>query len=89
MLIARKAEIESSNIAVVTSASTSLSAKVEGLNHTLLDFKAAQDDFVRGIRRTLSQFTEREVRVGRFCETRLVLKLANGCTDRKRLRIKC
>lgn len=71
---ARKAEVESSNIAVVSSASTSLKARVEGLNRTLLDFKSAQDGFVSGIRQTLSQFTEREVQVSHYFLTKSIIQ---------------
>lgn len=62
---ARKEAVESSNNHVVSTASTSLTAKVDGLNRTLLDFRLAQEGFAKSIRLTLAQFTEREAEVSR------------------------
>lgn len=50
-------------MSVVTTASSALSAQVEGINRTLSTFKLAQEEFVNTIAATLSNFTEREIQV--------------------------
>lgn len=66
ILAARKADVESSNLAIITTASSTFATMTDELVEQLSSFRIAQDEFAEDVKARMLEFSEREAQVGPF-----------------------
>lgn len=64
ILTARKADVESSNWAIITTASSTFVTMTDELTDQLSSFRIAQDEFAEDVKGRMHEFSEREAQVG-------------------------